>query len=137
MSRGSPDFTPVPMRDEWDAIGLNYTSGTTSDPKGVVIHHRGAYLNTVSNAVVWGMQKHSVYLWTLPMFHCNGWCFPWTIALIAGTHVCLRKVEAGAIFKAIADHKVTHMCGLTEVYGPAVVCEWHDEWDSLDIEGQA
>lgn len=111
MSRGSPDFTPVPMRDEWDAIGLNYTSGTTSDPKGVVIHHRGAYLNTVSNAVVWGMQKHSVYMWTLPMFHCNGWCFPWTVALLAGTHVCLRKVEAGAIYRAIAEHKVTHMCG--------------------------
>jgi fatty-acyl-CoA synthase len=175
--------------DEWDAIALNYTSGTTGDPKGVVYHHRGAYLNALGNVLVWGMKMHPVYLWTLPMFHCNGWCFPWTITAQAGTHVCLRKVEAGAIYDAFADEGVTHLCGapivmsmmlnapdeqkrdfpqkvqmmtaasappapvlagmqdmgidvthvygLTEVYGPAVVCAWHDEWSDLPIEEQA
>ena len=88
--------------DEWDAIALNYTSGTTGNPKGVVYHHRGAYLNALGNALVWSMPQHPVYLWTLPMFHCNGWCFPWTITALAGTHVCLRRVEAAAIFAAIA-----------------------------------
>jgi fatty-acyl-CoA synthase len=182
LASGDPAFDwPLPA-DEWDAIALNYTSGTTGNPKGVVYHHRGAYLNALGNALVWTMPTHPVYLWTLPMFHCNGWCFPWTVTALAGTHVCLRKVEAGAIFAAIAEHGVTHLCGapivmnlllnapsqlkrdfgrriammtagaappaavieglerlgfavthvygLTEVYGPAVVCAWHDEWDA-------
>jgi len=97
--------------DEWDAITLNYTSGTTGDPKGVVYHHRGAHLLAMGNVITCGMGQHPVYLWTLPMFHCNGWCFPWTVSIVAGTHVCLRAVRAGAIFDAIATHKVTHLCG--------------------------
>jgi fatty-acyl-CoA synthase len=97
--------------DEWDAISLNYTSGTTGDPKGVVYHHRGAYLLAVGNVVTCGMGKHPVYLWTLPMFHCNGWCFTWSISVVAGTHVCLRQVRAAAMYDAIATHKVTHLCG--------------------------
>ncbi|HSK38989.1 MAG TPA: AMP-binding protein, partial [Arenibaculum sp.] len=97
--------------DEWDAIAVSYTSGTTGDPKGVVTHHRGAYLNAVCNAVTWTMPNFAVYLWTLPMFHCNGWCFPWTVTAAAGTHVCLRWVRAGAIFEAMAEHSVTHLCG--------------------------
>ena len=171
--------------DEWDAISLNYTSGTTGDPKGVVYHHRGAYLNAVCNIVTWGMPHHSVYLWTLPMFHCNGWCFPWTMAANAGTNVCLRKVDPAVIFELIRKEKITHYCGapivhstliaapdemkrgishkvhgmvaaaappaamiegmeklgfdithvygLTEVYGPATVCAKHEEWSALDI----
>jgi fatty-acyl-CoA synthase len=182
LASGDPDFDWSGPGDEWDAIALNYTSGTTGNPKGVVYHHRGAYLNALGNALVWTMPAHPVYLWTLPMFHCNGWCFPWTVTALAGTHVCLRKVEAGAIFTAIAEHGVTHLCGapivmnlllnapsqqkrdfgrriammtagaappaaviegmeklgfaithvygLTEVYGPAVVCAWHEEWDA-------
>ena len=94
-----------------DAISLNYTSGTTGNPKGVVYHHRGAYLNALGNVMTWGMGPHPVYLWTLPMFHCNGWCFPWTITALAGTHVCLRRVEAGAIYQAFAEQGVTHLCG--------------------------
>ena len=175
--------------DEWDAIALSYTSGTTGNPKGVVTHHRGAYLNAVGNIVTWAMPHFPVYLWTLPMFHCNGWCFPWTLAALAGTSVCLRRVEAGPVFEAIRTHKVTHFCGapvvhnmlinapepmragishkvramiagaappqaviegmerigmdlthvygLTEVYGPASVCAKHPEWDDLPAERRA
>jgi len=189
LAGGDPNFTELTPRDEWDAIALNYTSGTTGNPKGVVYHHRGAYLNALGNVLVWGMGQHPVYLWTLPLFHCNGWCFPWTVTALAGTHVCLRRVEAGAIYDAIDTHGVTHMCGapvvmnmllndraaegrvlpravemmtagaappaaviegmegrgfqithvygLTEVYGPAVVCAWHDEWDALGSEERA
>ena len=175
--------------DEWDAIALNYTSGTTGNPKGVVYHHRGAAINAISNVLEWDMPKHAVYLWTLPMFHCNGWCFPWTVAARAGVNVCLRRVEAQAIFDAIRNHGVTHYCGapivhgllvnapaamkegvpagvkamvagaappasmiegmeqlgfdithvygLTEVYGPATVCAKHAAWDGLDIGERA
>ena len=189
VASGDPDFAPLAVKDEWQAIALNYTSGTTGNPKGVVYHHRGAYLNALGNIVVWSMPQRPVYLWTLPMFHCNGWCFPWTVAAQGGTNVCLRRVEASAIFEAIAQHGVTHMCGapivlnmlinapddargrathkvavmtaaapppaaviekmermgfaithvygLTEVYGPVVVCAWHDEWSALPIEQQA
>ncbi len=189
LDEGDPDFDWVPPENEWRAISLNYTSGTTGDPKGVVYHHRGAYLNALSNAIGWNMAHHPVYLWTLPMFHCNGWCFPWTIAALAGTNVCLRKVEAGSIFDAIADRGVTHFCGapvvlglilnaapekrrsfehkvavmtaaapppaavlegmqqrgfhmthvygLTETYGPAVICAWKNEWDALPAQEQA
>ena len=99
MAAGDPEFAWALPADEWDAIALNYTSGTTGNPKGVVLHHRGAYLNAVNNVVTWDMPHFPVYLWTLPMFHCNGWCFPWTVALKAGTNVCLRKVEAAPIFE--------------------------------------
>ena len=97
--------------DEWQAIALNYTSGTTGNPKGVVLHHRGAYLNACGNALTFGLSPHSVYLWTLPMFHCNGWTYTWAVTLAGGTHVCLRRVEPALIFAAIAEHGVTHMCG--------------------------
>ena len=189
LRTGDPTDPWSPPADEWQAIALNYTSGTTGNPKGVVYHHRGAYLNALGNVMVWAMRNHPVYLWTLPMFHCNGWCFPWTVTALAGTHVCLRKVEAGAIFRAIAADGVTHFCGapivlnmlvnadaserpafdrrvdvmtaasappaavleametmgfsvthvygLTEVYGPAVVCAWHGEWDGLPAAEQA
>jgi fatty-acyl-CoA synthase len=185
LGHGDPGYAWRPPDDEWRAIALNYTSGTTGNPKGVVYHHRGAYLNAVSNIVDWGMPRHAVYLWTLPMFHCNGWCFPWTVAALAGTNVCLRRVEAKAIFDAIREHRVTHYCGapivhstlinapesmkegighpvaalvaaaappaamiegmermgidlthvygLTEVYGPASVCAKHPGWASLDV----
>ena len=189
LASGDPKFHEVTQADEWEAIALNYTSGTTGNPKGVVYHHRGAYLNALGNILVWGMRQHPVYLWTLPMFHCNGWCFPWTVTALAGTHVCLRRVEAAAIYDAIAHEGVTHLCGapvvmnmllnagkklkdslrlpiemmtagaappaaviegmdglgfhithvygLTEVYGPAVVCAWHDEWDGLNPDERA
>ncbi len=111
LAEGDPDCAYAPPADEWDAISLNYTSGTTGNPKGVVYHHRGAWLNATGNTMAWQMQLHPVYLWTLPMFHCNGWCFPWTVTAQAGTHVCLRRVEAGRIFGAIADEGVSHFCG--------------------------
>ena len=189
LAEGDPAFAWAPPTDEWQAISLNYTSGTTGNPKGVVYHHRGAYLNAVGNALTWAMPHFPVYLWTLPMFHCNGWCFPWTITAMAGTHVCLRQVTAKAMYDAIADYKVTHMCGapivmgtlvnagaesrreissgvqmmtagaappaaiiekmqnmgfevthvygLTEVYGPVTVCAWQPEWNELPIAEQA
>src|SRR6476619_782521 len=189
ISKGDPDFAWQPPADEWDAISLIYTSGTTGNPKGVVYHHRGAYLLAQGNVLTCGMAKHPVYLWTLPMFHCNGWCFPWSVSVVAGTHVCLRQVRAAAIFEAIAEHKVTHLCGapivmstllnapedekkplphvvefftaaapppeavlaamkeagfnvthlygLTECYGPAVVNDWHAEWNALPAAEQA
>jgi fatty-acyl-CoA synthase len=111
LREGDPDFAWLMPQDEWDAISLNYTSGTTGDPKGVVYHHRGAYLLAMANVITCAMGKHPVYLWTLPMFHCNGWCFTWTLSVVAGTHVCLRAVRAAPIFDAIATHKVTHLCG--------------------------
>lgn len=111
LDTGDPEFAWNGPADEWQAIALNYTSGTTGNPKGVVYHHRGAYLNALGNIVTWAMPHHPVYLWTLPMFHCNGWCFPWTITAMAGTHVCLRRVKAKAVFDAIADQGVTHLCG--------------------------
>jgi len=111
LAAGDPDFAWAMPGDEWDAITLNYTSGTTGDPKGVVYHHRGAYLLAMGNIVTCGMGKHPIYLWTLPMFHCNGWCFPWSISIVAGTHVCLRQVRAKAMYDALADHGVTHLCG--------------------------
>ena len=189
LREGDADFVWQMPDDEWDAISLNYTSGTTGDPKGVVYHHRGAYLLALGNVITCGMGKHPVYLWTLPMFHCNGWCFPWTLSVVAGTHVCLRAVRAAPIFDAIATRKVTHLCGapivmstllnapaqekkalphvvefvtaaapppeavlaamkaagfnvthvygLTEVYGPACVNEWRREWDALPGAAQA
>ncbi len=116
LAEGDPTYAWQPPDDEWDAISLNYTSGTTGNPKGVVYHHRGAYLNAIANIVDWGMPRHSVYLWTLPLFHCNGWCFAWTIAANAGTSVCLRRVEAAAIFDAIRTHGITHYCGAPIVH---------------------
>ena len=111
VAQGDASFAWEMPEDEWDAIALNYTSGTTGNPKGVVYHHRGAAINAISNVLEWDMPKHSVYLWTLPMFHCNGWCFPWTVAARAGVNVCLRRVEAKAVFDAIRTHGVTHYCG--------------------------
>ncbi len=116
LRQGDPDFDWSLPDDEFGPIALNYTSGTTGNPKGVVTHHRGAYLNAMSQIVSWGMPAHSVYLWTLPMFHCNGWCFPWTMAANAGTNICLRRVDAKLIFQAIREHDVTHMCGAGIVY---------------------
>jgi fatty-acyl-CoA synthase len=117
LAQGDPHFEWTLPADEWDAIALNYTSGTTGNPKGVVTHHRGAYLNAVSNVVTWSMPQHPVYLWTLPMFHCNGWCFPWTLALQAGVSVCLRRVDPALIFPLIREHRVSHLCGAPIVYG--------------------
>ncbi|WP_321929466.1 acyl-CoA synthetase [Paraburkholderia guartelaensis] len=189
LEQGDPEFAWEPPRNEWDAIALNYTSGTTGDPKGVVYHHRGAYLNAVSNILEWDMPKHAVYLWTLPLFHCNGWCFAWTVAARAGVNVCLRKFDAKLVFDLIRSERVTHYCGapivqgaladapaeyregiahtvctmvagappapaviakmraigielthvygLTEVYGPAAVCAVQARWQSLPDEEQA
>jgi fatty-acyl-CoA synthase len=120
LAEGDPEFAWQPPPDEWDAIALNYTSGTTGDPKGVVYHHRGAYLNAVSNIVSWGMPSFAAYLWTLPLFHCNGWCFAWTVAAVAGVNICLRRVEAASVLAAIRTHHVTHMCGAPIVYAMLV-----------------
>jgi fatty-acyl-CoA synthase len=189
LQGGDPAFAWTPPADEWDAIALNYTSGTTGEPKGVVYHHRGAYLNALSNILEWDMPKHAVYLWTLPLFHCNGWCFPWTVAARAGVNVCLRKFEPKLVFELIRHERITHYCGapivqsalanapaewregithrvstmvagaapspaviarmkaigfdlthvygLTEVYGPASVCAKQDAWDALDDDERA
>ena len=117
LATGDPDFAWTLPDDEWRAIALNYTSGTTGNPKGVGYHHRGAYLNATGNILTWAMPHHPVYLWTLPMFHCNGWCFPWTVTAMAGTHVCLRAIAARSIFDAVADHNVTHLCGAPIIMG--------------------
>ncbi|MBA3903353.1 MAG: acyl-CoA synthetase [Rhodocyclaceae bacterium] len=131
LASGEPQYAWQGPADEWDAIALNYTSGTTGNPKGVVYHHRGAYLNAVSNIVSWGMPPHAVYLWTLPMFHCNGWCFPWTMAANAGTNVCLRRVEAKLILDAIREHKVSHYCGAPIVHSMLInaPAEWREGID--------
>ena len=189
LLEGDENFQWLMPEDEWDAISLNYTSGTTGNPKGVVSHHRGAYLLAQGNAMIASIKKHSVYLWTLPMFHCNGWCFPWTMSAIIGTHVCLRQVRAAPIWSSLKKNKVTHLCGapivmstilsandsekkllentvefftaaapppesvltnmkaagfnithlygLSETYGPAVVNEWHQDWNELNENEQA
>jgi fatty-acyl-CoA synthase len=127
LQRGDPDFAWSMPSDEWDAIALNYTSGTTGDPKGVVYHHRGAYLLAMGNVLTCAMGRHPVYLWALPMFHCNGWCFPWTISIVAGVHVCLRQVRAAPIYNAIARHKVTHLCGAPIVMSTLLDAAAHEK----------
>ncbi|MBH3430908.1 acyl-CoA synthetase [Pseudomonas alkylphenolica] len=189
LAEGDPEFAWQWPEDEWQAISLNYTSGTTGNPKGVVYHHRGAYLNALGNQMTWAMGNHPVYLWTLPMFHCNGWCYPWTVTALAGTHVFLRRVDPQKILTLIREHQVSHLCGapivlnalinmpesakaaidhpvnamvagaappakvigaveemgikvthvygLTEVYGPVTVCAWHAEWDEQPLAERA
>ena len=189
LSEGEEAYAPPRITDEWNAISLNYTSGTTGDPKGVVYHHRGAYLNAIGNVMAWNMPAHPTYLWTLPMFHCNGWCFPWTIVAQGGTQVCLRDVRADAVWNLLREESVTHLCGapivlnlliesaketqravvqtinimtaaspppppvlsaiemlgfsvthaygLTECYGPGVVCAWQEEWDRRPVSEKA
>ena len=189
LSEGEEAYAPQRITDEWNAISLNYTSGTTGDPKGVVYHHRGAYLNAIGNVMAWNMPAHPTYLWTLPMFHCNGWCFPWTIVAQGGTQVCLRDVRADAVWNLLREESVTHLCGapivlnlliesakemqravvqtinimtaaspppppvlsaiemlgfsvthaygLTECYGPGVVCAWQEEWDRRPVSEKA
>jgi len=189
LEEGDPDYAWRWPDDEWEALALNYTSGTTGNPKGVVFHHRGAYLNALGNSFTFGLNPSSVYLWTLPMFHCNGWTYTWGVTAAGGTHVCLRAVDPAVIFPLIRDHGVTHMCGapivltmlihapdedktsfpqtvevatggaappsavissmermgfkvthlygLTETYGPATVCAWQDEWNSLNVDDKA
>jgi fatty-acyl-CoA synthase len=127
LRTGDPDFAWLMPHEEWDAISLNYTSGTTGDPKGVVYHHRGAYLLAMANVITCGMGKHPVYLWTLPMFHCNGWCFTWTLSVVAGTHVCLRAVRAPAMYDAIVTHKVTHLCGAPIVMSTLLNASTHEK----------
>ena len=127
LAEGDPAFAPEPIDDEWDAIALNYTSGTTGNPKGVVYHHRGAYLNGINNIVGWGMAPHSVYLWTLPMFHCNGWCFPWTMAANAGVNVCIRRIDPKQIFDLIREHKISHFCGAPIVHGMLINADPADQ----------
>jgi len=142
IAQGDPAFVWSPPADEWQAIALNYTSGTTGNPKGVVYHHRGAHLNAIGNILQWGMPRHSVYLWTLPMFHCNGWCFTWTIAANAGTNICLRRVEAPAIFGLMKEHRVTHYCGAPIVHNlliqaPAELRRGLDQRVSAMVAGAA
>jgi fatty-acyl-CoA synthase len=127
LQQGDADFAWSMPVDEWDAIALNYTSGTTGDPKGVVYHHRGAYLLAIGNVLTCAMGRHPVYLWALPMFHCNGWCFPWTISIVAGVHVCLRQVRAAPMYNAIARHKVTHLCGAPIVMSTLLDAAAHEK----------
>jgi len=133
LQEGDPEWEWRLPEDEWDAIALNYTSGTTGNPKGVVYHHRGAYLLAAGNLLAWNMPAHPVYLWTLPMFHCNGWCFPWSLSINAGTHVCLRKVSPEAIHEALRHHRVTHLCGAPIVMRMIVdaVAQWGRPSDSI------
>lgn len=129
LAEGDPDFVWQMPGDEWDAISLNYTSGTTGNPKGVVYHHRGAALMCYANALAGNMARHPVYLWTLPMFHCNGWCFPWSLSAVAGTHVCLRSVRAKAMYEAIAEHRVTHLCGAPIVMATLINADQSEKRD--------
>jgi fatty-acyl-CoA synthase len=142
LDEGDPEAAWIPPSDEWDPIALNYTSGTTGNPKGVVYHHRGAFLNAIGNAITFGLDRHSVYLWTLPMFHCNGWTYPWAVTAVAGTHVCLRRVDPGPIFAAIAEHRVTHLCGAPIVlnllvHAPAEVKRYFDHVVEVATGGAA
>ena len=126
LKEGDPDFKAPRLEDEWDAVTLNYTSGTTADPKGVVCSHRGVYLNALGNVMLAGMTLHPIYLWTLPMFHANGWCFPWTVTVLGGTHVCLRRVEPGPIFDLLVEHGVTHLCGAPVVLNMLINATEHE-----------